>query len=70
MPYSAVTQPLPLLRRNAGTRSSSDAVQKTWVLPNFARHDPSACKATEVSSEIDRSWSEERPDGRDIGIFL
>jgi hypothetical protein len=70
MPYSAVTQPLPLLRKNGGTRSSSEAVQKTWVLPNLARQDPSACSAIEGSSEIDRSWSKERPDGRDINNFL
>ena len=29
MPYSAVTQPLPVLRRNGGTRSSTLAVQMT-----------------------------------------
>ena len=29
MPYSAVTQPLPVLRRNGGTRSSTLAVQIT-----------------------------------------
>ena len=33
MPYSAVTHPLPLLRRNGGTRSSTLAVQMTFVLP-------------------------------------
>ena len=31
MPYSAVTQPLPVLRRNGGTRSSTLAVQMTLV---------------------------------------
>ena len=31
MPYSAVTQPLPVLRRNGGTRSSTLAVQMTRV---------------------------------------
>ena len=33
MPYSAVIQPLPLLRKNGGTRSSSFAVQITFVSP-------------------------------------
>src|SRR5206468_1299926 len=42
MPYSAVTQPRPVLRRNGGTRSSTVAVHSTWVSPNRARHEPSA----------------------------
>jgi hypothetical protein len=33
MPYSAVTQPLPVLRRNGGTRSSTLAVQMIFVRP-------------------------------------
>ena len=42
IPYSAVTQPLPELRRNGGTRSSTLAVQITFVLPDSTRTDPSA----------------------------
>ena len=65
-----MTHPRPLLRKNGGTRSSSEAVQNTWVFPNLARQDPSACNATEGSIDIDLSWSEVRPDGRDINVFL
>ena len=43
IPYSAVTQPLPLLRRKWGTRSSTEAVHSTRVSPNPIRTDPSAC---------------------------
>jgi hypothetical protein len=43
MPYSAVTQPLPVLRRNGGTRSSTLAVQITLVRPTSISTDPSAC---------------------------
>ena len=43
MPYSAVTQPLPVLRRNGGTRSSTLAVQMTRVRPASMSTDPSAC---------------------------
>jgi hypothetical protein len=43
IPYSAVTQPLPLLRRKGGTRSSTEAVQITLVLPTSISTDPSAC---------------------------
>ena len=42
MPYSAVTQPLPLLRRNGGTRSSTLAVQITLVRPASTSTEPSA----------------------------
>src|SRR5215218_2312039 len=42
MPYSAVTQPLPVLRRNGGTRSSTLAVQITFVRPTSIRTEPSA----------------------------
>ena len=43
MPYSPVTQPEPLPRRNGGTRSSTLAVQITRVRPASIRTDPSAC---------------------------
>ena len=42
MPYSAVTHPFPLPSRHPGTVSSTDAVQRTRVLPVAIRQDPSA----------------------------
>ncbi len=42
MEYSAVTQPRPWPRSQGGGLSSSDAAQRTWVLPNFTRQEPSA----------------------------
>ncbi len=42
MPYSAVTQPLPVPRRNGGTRSSTEAVQITFVWPTSMSTEPSA----------------------------
>src|ERR1700710_1707514 len=42
MEYSAVTQPLPVLRRNGGTELSTLAAHKTWVLPMVMRTEPSA----------------------------
>src|SRR5687768_15664256 len=44
MPYSAVTQPLPLPFRNAGTRSSTLAVHSTCVCPTWISTEPSACR--------------------------
>ena len=43
MPYSAVTQPWLLPRRNPGTPSSTLAVHSTRVLPNSTSTEPSAC---------------------------
>ena len=43
IPYSPVTQPLPVLRRNGGTRSSTLAEQMTRVRPTSMSTDPSAC---------------------------
>lgn len=40
--YSAVTQPVPLFRRKGGTRSSTEAVQITFVPPTSINADPSA----------------------------
>ncbi len=37
MPYSAVTQPSPLPRRNAGTRFSTLAVHSTRVSPKLTK---------------------------------
>ncbi len=42
MPYSAVTQPSPLPRRNDGTPSSTVAVTSTRVSPNSTSTEPSA----------------------------
>ena len=41
--YSDVTQPLLEPFKNAGTDSSTDAVQMTRVRPISMRTDPSAC---------------------------
>jgi hypothetical protein len=43
MPYSAVTQPLPLPRRKPGTEFSTEAVQMTRVSPHSINTEPSAC---------------------------
>src|SRR6516164_7233673 len=64
IPYSAVTQPRPVLRRNGGTRSSTEAVHSTCVSPNFAKHEPSAYFATPGSRLIGRIASVARPEGR------
>src|SRR5690348_6626904 len=64
MPYSAVTQPLPLLRSHGGTRSSTVAAQSTWVLPNLARQLPSAWREMPGSRMIARISSGARPEGR------
>ena len=42
MPYSAVTQPRPVLRRKDGTVSSTLAVHSTRVSPNSTSTEPSA----------------------------
>ncbi len=42
MPYSAVTQPAPLLRIQPGTLSSTVAVTSTLVWPKLIRQEPSA----------------------------
>ena len=72
MPYSAVTQPSPVLRRNGGTVSSTLAVQSTWVSPMRIRHEPSAWRLTPVSMVTGRSASAARPEGRMhtlLGVF-
>ena len=43
MPYSAVTQPRPVSRRNGGTASSTVAVQITRVSPSSISTEPSRC---------------------------
>jgi hypothetical protein len=42
MEYSAVTQPFPVPRIQGGTRSSTDAVHKTFVWPNVTSTEPGA----------------------------
>ena len=54
MPYSAVTQPRPVLRKKGGTRSSTLAVHSTWVSPKRARQEPSAYFEKPGSSETGR----------------
>src|SRR5437764_13973773 len=66
MPYSAVTQPLPLPLRNGGPSSSRLALTSTCVSPNFTRHEPSACFATPFSRLTGRISSGARLDGRMI----
>src|SRR5258706_4520381 len=63
MPYSAVTQPLPVSRRKGGTRSSTDAVQSTRVSPNSTSTEPSACRVRPRVSRTVRSSSGRRPLG-------
>src|SRR5512143_729300 len=43
IPYSAVSQPLPLPFRKGGTDSSRVAVQSTFVSPTSISTEPSAC---------------------------
>ncbi|MNT21760.1 hypothetical protein D3C72_1571080 [compost metagenome] len=64
MPYSAVTQPLPLLRSHGGVFSSRLAVTSTCVSPNFTRQEPSACFEKLRSKETLRIWSVFLPEGR------
>ena len=70
IPYSAVTQPLPLFLRNEGTRSSTLAVQRTCVSPNFTKHEPSAYFVVLSSNVTDRSWSKLRPEGLFLCAFI
>jgi MFS transporter, OFA family, oxalate/formate antiporter len=64
MPYSAVTQPWPELRRKGGTLPSTLAVQSTSVTPKRIRQEPSAWRATPGSRMTGRSASGARPEGR------
>lgn len=67
MPYSAVIQPLPVFFIQPGTFSSTVAVHRTCVSPNFTSAEPSACLATPVSILTARSSDGVRPDGRENG---
>jgi hypothetical protein len=64
MPYSAVTQPFPVLRRNGGTRSSTLAVQMTRVRPTSINTDPSACIENPGVIVVGRSCAGARPSVR------
>src|SRR5215831_15540839 len=64
MPYSAVTQPAPLLRRKGGTDSSTEAVQRTRVSPMAIKAEPSAYLFTPVVMVTGRSSSLRRPSMR------
>src|SRR5688572_29734249 len=68
--YSEVTQPLPLLRRNGGTVSSTLAVQITRVRPTSIRTDPSAELMKPGVIFTGRICSGLRPSVRMIHLFL
>ena len=67
MPYSAVTQPWPLPRRNGGTLSSTEAVTSTRVSPKLTRQEPSAWRVKPGSKRSSRIWSGARPTGAHTG---
>src|SRR5436309_8778383 len=54
MEYSAVTHPLPELRRNGGTVSSTVAAHSTCVLPTLISADPSAVTSGSVTISTGR----------------
>src|SRR3954468_21081814 len=70
MPYSAVTQPFPLLRRKGGTRSSTLAVQMTLVCPALISTDPSAWIVYSGMRLVSRSWLAGRWSDRMTGSLL
>ena len=70
MAYSAVTQPLRLARRHAGSCSSMVAVHMTRVSPNSARHEPWAFFMTLRVRVTGRILLAARPSGRRSGVML
>ena len=64
MEYSAVTQPRPELRSQAGTPGSMVALQRTRVFPRETRTEPSAVWTKPGARASGRSWSGVRPPGR------
>jgi hypothetical protein len=58
--YSAVTQPLPLPRRNGGTESSTEAAHSTRVLPTVISAEPSAVSRYPAVISTGRIWSGNR----------
>src|SRR5258708_4760907 len=57
IPYSLEIHPLPELRRNEGTVSSTEAVQITRVLPTSMRAEPSAVEMKSGVMVTGRIWS-------------
>jgi hypothetical protein len=64
IPYSAVSQPVPLPFRKGGVLSSMEAVQSTRVSPSDTSAEPSAYRETPVSMETGRIWPGARPSAR------
>ncbi len=62
--YSAVTQPRPLPRNHGGTRSSTDAVHSTRVLPNSTSTEPAANSVKSRVNASARRSSGSRPSRR------
>ena len=59
--YSAVTQPLPPPRNHGGTRSSTDAVHSTLVLPIDTRTEPLANSVKSRTNDTGRRSATSRP---------
>src|ERR1035437_6586565 len=55
--YSAVTHPLPLLRRKCGTVSSTVAAHSTWGFPTLISAEPSAVMRQPVTISTGRIWA-------------
>ena len=68
MPYSAVTQPRPVLRRNAGIVSSTLAVHSTRVSPNSISTEPSAWRVKSAGDAHRRAARRAR--GRWVCAFM
>ncbi len=64
IPYSAVTHPCAVSRRNGGTCSSTVAVQMTRVSPSSMRTEPCACRMKSVVILTGRSCPALRPSVR------
>ena len=69
MPYSAVTQPLPVPRRNGGTRSSTDAVQMTRVRPDLDQHRAFGVQQEVGREGVGRSSSGQRQSRRVVSLL-
>src|SRR5688572_4822365 len=70
MPYSAVTQPLPVPFSQPGTGSPTLAVQSTCVSPKRTRQEPSAWREKPRSKLMGRNASAARLEGREIEPLL
>jgi hypothetical protein len=69
IPYSAVTQPVPLPAIQRGTLSWTVAVQITRVRPIENNTDPAAVSTKSGSRSSGRSWSASRPSWRLTGTW-